>query len=75
MIKDYKAFCLDEYKKLFDANFVALESITDKNKRRTEAQRNAIKDASVNAIREFPSIEPTSIWKTIYIAHVIQTFL
>lgn len=67
---DYKEFCLNEYKTLFASNFQALAAIKDAGKRRTEAQRNAIKDASINAIKAFPNIEPTQIWKTIYVAHV-----
>lgn len=70
MDMDFKQFCLNEYKTLFASNFDALVSIKDKGKRRIEAQRHAIKDASVNAIKAYPDVEPTDIWKNIYIAHV-----
>jgi hypothetical protein len=70
MATEYKDFCLNEYKVLFAQNFDALTTIKDTDKRRIEAQRHAIKDASVNAIKAFPDIEPREIWKTIYIAHV-----
>lgn len=70
MANDYKEFCLNEYKTLFANNYAALSTINDTGKRRTEAQRNAIKDASINAIKAFPDIEPNLIWNTIYVAHV-----
>ena len=71
MATNYKEFCLKEYKSLFEQNLEAFaSSIKDLKKRRTEAQKKAIKDASVNAIKAYPEIEPADIWKNIYIAHV-----
>lgn len=70
MPKDYKEFCFAEYKRLVASNYDALTTIKDLEKRRIEAQRHAIKETSINSIKEFPQIEPTDIWNTIYIAHV-----
>lgn len=67
---DYKEYCLNEYKRLFASYLAALPSKKKDKDKRIEAQRNAIKDASVNAIKAYPNIEPSDIWKTIYIAHV-----
>ncbi len=69
MNTDYKAFCFKEYKRLFDKIFKELP-IKKNDRRRIIAQKQAIREASINAIKKFPKIEPASIWKTIYIAHV-----
>jgi hypothetical protein len=66
---DYKEFCFNEYKSLFEKIFEQLP-IKTKDTRRIIAQKQAIREASIKAIKKFPEIEPSQIWKTIYIAHV-----
>lgn len=62
---DYKVFCFNEYASIFNRGL-------SEGKKRTDAQRIAINESSINAMRKFPIIEPSEIWKTIYIAHVHQ---
>lgn len=69
MAEKYKEYCFKEYKDIFDNVYASID-IKASDKKRTEAQKVAIKNASINAIRKFPNIEPANIWKTIYIAHV-----
>lgn len=42
----------------------------DESELRRIAQKKAIKEASINAIKNYPEIEPSDLWKTIYVAHV-----
>ena len=65
----YVNYCHSEYKKIFTHEYSISELPSEDEKRRF-AQKKAIKDSSINAIRKFPDIEPSDIWKTIYISHV-----
>jgi hypothetical protein len=65
----YVDYCHSEYKKIFTHEYSVSEQPSEDEKRRF-AQKKAIKDSSINAIRKFPDIEPADIWKTIYISHV-----
>lgn len=69
MKDNYKEFCFEEYKRIFDERFLSL-NIKDSEKRRTESQRIAILESSIAAIKAFPEVEPSAIWKSIYVAHV-----
>ena len=70
MAKDFKEYCLNEYKSLFTSIYSDLpDKLKDEEKRRI-AQKQAIREASINAIKTYPSVEPSDIWKTIYVAHV-----
>lgn len=69
MKDNYKEFCFEEYKRIFDERFSSL-NIKDSEKRRTESQRIAIRESSIKAIKAFPEVEPSAIWKSIYVAHV-----
>lgn len=65
----YKEFCFSEYKTIFETIFVSLKS-TNLNDKRRDAQKIAIREASIKAIRRFPGVEPSDIWKTVYTAHI-----
>lgn len=66
---DYKSYCIKAYKTIFKREYrnCKLRKPDDKRK---YAQKAAIRRSSIASIKKFPSIEPTKIWKTIYIAHV-----
>lgn len=65
-------FCRNEYKRIFDDE-VRKSKLKKADDVRRYAQKKAIKDASINAIRMYPQIEPSEIWKTIYVAHIHNT--
>lgn len=69
MKDNYKEFCSDKYKSIFAERQSSLE-IKNEEERRREAQRIAIRESSISAIKSFPNIEPSDIWKSIYVAHV-----
>jgi hypothetical protein len=70
MTNNFKEFCLSEYKSLFTSIYSGLpKKLKDEEKRRI-AQKQAIREASINTIKTYPSVEPSDIWKTIYVAHV-----
>ncbi|WP_028863871.1 BsaWI family type II restriction enzyme [Psychromonas aquimarina] len=66
---DYKKYCIKAYQVIFKREYRNCILSKAKDKRR-HAQRAAIRRASVATMKKFPDIEPTDIWKTIYIAHV-----
>jgi hypothetical protein len=70
MANTYREFCLSEYKNLFTSIFSILPEKLSYEDRRRMAQKKAIREASINAIRNYPTVEPSEIWKTIYVAHV-----
>ena len=69
ILEEAKGFCFEEYLRIFKENKDSLQ-IKDAEKLRIAAQKIAIKEACVNAMRRFPAIEPALIWQTIYVAHV-----
>jgi hypothetical protein len=69
MDNNYKEFCLNEYNRLFGKYVLSSSFRKDEDKRR-EAQKRAIKETLINAISTFPDVEPSDIWKTIYVTHV-----
>lgn len=68
-MQEFESFCYQEYKRIFDEAFES-SSVSNIDQKRRYAQKKAIKDASINAIKNFSDVEPASIWKTIYISHV-----
>ena len=80
--KNYKDFCTDTYGKLFVEYYSSLKENVIQRSRNLElsekkvdelnamAQKKAIMNATINAIKEFPKIEPALLWKSIYEAHV-----
>jgi len=66
---DYLDYCRIEYKSLFDHGMNELK-ISNLEDRRRFSQKRAIKQTAINAINKYPDIEPTEIWKTIYVSHV-----
>jgi hypothetical protein len=70
MPNEFIEYCLSEYKSLFTSIYLGLpDKLKNEDKRRI-AQKQAIREASINAIKTFPTVEPSDIWKTIYVAHV-----
>ncbi len=69
MDNNYKDFCFNEYNHLF-AKYVLSSTLKKVEDKRKEAQKRAIKESLVNAISNFPDIEPSEIWKNIYVTHV-----
>lgn len=70
MERDYREYCLSEYKTLFECKLLELAPSIKIEERKRIAQKQAIRESSINAMKEFPDIEPSLLWKTIYIAHV-----
>ena len=82
MKKHYKNYCIDNYGKRYleiyaplkEATLEKLKTVDLPEKKVDElnaiAQKKAIKDTTINAIKEYPEIEPTNIWKAIYEAHI-----
>ena len=68
-MKEFEVFCYDEYNRIFLDEYENSSSKKDDEKRRN-SQREAIKSTAINAIKKHPGIEPSTIWKTIYAAHV-----
>lgn len=66
---DYQEYCHKEYKKLFIEE-MQNTAILNIEERRRFSQKKAIKQTAISAIKKFSNIEPTEIWKTIYISHV-----
>ncbi len=66
---DYLDYCRIDYKSLFDHGMNELK-ISNLEDRRRFSQKRAIKQTAINAINKYPDIEPTEIWKTIYVSHV-----
>lgn len=65
----FEEFCYSEYQRIFQKEFDLSDLKKDDDKRRF-AQRIAIKQTSINAIKAYGTVEPATIWKTIYAAHV-----
>lgn len=66
---DYKNYCIKAYKTIFKREYRNCKLRKADDKRRY-AQKAAIRRSSIASIKKFPDVEPTKIWKTIYIAHV-----
>jgi hypothetical protein len=67
--QSYKKFCSETYQQLFTKYSEAIRNGSAEERRR-EAQRIAIRETSIAAMRQFADMDPAEIWKTIYIAHV-----
>ncbi len=67
---NFKEYCFSQYSSLFLAIYNSLPSKIKVEEKRRIAQKQAIRETSIKAISTFPDIEPSDIWKTIYIAHV-----
>jgi hypothetical protein len=65
----YKKFCSETYQQLFTQHYDSIEN-GNADECRREAQRMAIRETSIAAMRQFPDTDPAEIWKTIYVAHV-----
>lgn len=68
-MEDFEEFCFSEYKRIFAEEFQT-SLIRNVEDNRRFSQKKAIKLSSINAMKMFNTIEPSRIWKTIYIAHV-----
>jgi hypothetical protein len=66
---DYKTYCIKAYKTIFKREYRNCKLRTADDKRRY-AQKASIRRSSIASIKKYPDVEPTDIWKTIYIAHV-----
>ncbi|MDC8005544.1 BsaWI family type II restriction enzyme [Aureisphaera galaxeae] len=66
---NFKKYCVNEYKRIFNLEYESSELKKSEDKRKF-AQKKAIKTASINAMKSFPKVEPSDIWKTIYLSHV-----
>lgn len=75
---DVKKFCIELYDKAFDAHLELLSSsishLTESKLKEIEvsAQKEAIKQAIIGGIKEFPTVSPSEIWKAIHIAHMYR---
>lgn len=58
-------FCIDTYLEFFS------EEMARKNYERF-AQKRAIRDTMIEAMRSFASVEPADIWKAVYGAHMTR---
>jgi ribosomal protein S26 len=79
---DYKDFCTNTYGKRFNENYAPLKEAYIKQAGYDElsekkfdeinafAQKKAIMETTISAINEYPHIEPSLLWKSIYEAHV-----
>jgi len=82
MNESYKNYCIDNYKKRYSEIYASLEKNALKKSKKKDlpgnkadvlnaiAQKKAIKDTTISAIKEYPEIEPAKIWKAIYEAHI-----
>lgn len=68
-MSDFKKYCINEYIRIFSDEYSNSELKKHDDKRRS-AQKKAIKLAALNAMKSFPDVEPSEIWKTIYVSHV-----
>lgn len=66
---DYKEFCLAEYEMIYEREF-AKSKIKNKEDKRRDIQKAAIIQSSINAFKMYPNVNPSEIWKTIYVAHI-----
>ena len=82
MKENYKNYCIDNYSKRYIEIFTPLKAEAFEKLKKDDlpekkidelnaiAQKRAIKDTTINAIKEYPEIEPAKIWKAIYEAHI-----
>ena len=68
-MEEYIEFCTSEYKRIYATEYDKSELKKHHDKRKF-AQKRAIKETSVNAMRKFSNVEPSDIWKSIYISHI-----
>lgn len=66
---DFKKYCIEQYKGIY-LDQLAQSELKKAEDRRRFAQKFAIREATVNAINQFPEVEPFEIWNTIYVSHV-----
>ena len=66
---DFKEFCIKEYQSIFNEEYENSDLKKAEDKRKY-AQKRAIKLASITAMKAYPEVEPSEIWKTIYVSHV-----
>lgn len=82
MGQHYKEFCSEIYAKIYHAEQVRIQyeliAASKKGKipeskikdMETQAQKEAIKQATMEAMRNYPTVEAALIWKTVYEIHV-----
>lgn len=82
MEQGYKEFCSKIYEKTYQAERVRIQynllAASKKEKvpesklkdMETQAQKEAIKQTTIEAMREYPTVEAALIWKTVYEIHV-----
>ena len=66
---EYKQFCREEYTRLYEEQYSSLQ-YRDAAKKEREAQKHAIRDATLTALRQFESVEACEIWKAVYSSHL-----
>lgn len=65
----YEEFCWKKYQEVYNQKFAALH-LNNEEKKEREAQRTAIRDTTIEALKQYETIEPADIWKSIYGAHL-----
>ncbi len=82
MEQGYKKFCSEIYEKTYQTERLSIQcqllAVSKKGKipegklkdMETQAQKEAIKQATIEAMRKYPTVEAALIWKTIYEIHV-----
>lgn len=82
MNKTYKEYCAEVYENTYKAELTKLtyELIAGREKKKksiskardaeTLSQKEAIKQATIKALRNYPEVEPALIWKAVYEIHV-----
>lgn len=68
---DYEEFCKSTYLNIFNDEYSSIKTKDPKKKER-EAQKTAIRETTVAALREYQSIEAADIWKAVYAAHLYR---
>lgn len=63
MISNHVDYCIQKYNDIFLAEIKA-------GKDESFAQKKAIRDSTIEAMRTFQHVEPAEIWKAVYTAHI-----
>ena len=70
----YRDYCIETYLKEYSAFLSRLGSSTktasDTHER--DAQRTAIRNTLVDAMKKYTDIEPAELWKAVYSAHLLR---
>lgn len=66
-IDGYVEFCTNRYYEIFNTEMQARRSTKEAER---VAQKKAIRDTTLEALRQYGHIDPAEIWKTVYSLHV-----